>query len=127
MKNFILRAFIYSSPLAMWSVHYAYAATSGPAGTTATVAESPVVTAMDQAQGSAQDIETTRLIRKRLVSDNTLSTQAKNINIVTLGEIISLGGTVKNDRELSVIRQHVSDVSLSASIDDRQVKVAKAK
>ena len=53
----------------------------------------------DQAEGSAQDVEVTRRIRKALVADKALSTNAKNIKIITLNGKVTLQGPVGNARE----------------------------
>ena len=53
----------------------------------------------DQSEGSAQDVEVTRRIRKALVADKALSTNAKNIKIITLDGKVTLRGPVGNARE----------------------------
>jgi hypothetical protein len=57
------------------------------------------LTPSDQAEGSAQDVEVTRRIRKALVADKALSTNAKNIKIITLNGKVTLRGPVDNARE----------------------------
>lgn len=57
------------------------------------------LTPPDQAQGTPKDVDTTRLIRKSLVKDKSLSTNAKNVKIVTLNGRVTLRGPVNNDAE----------------------------
>jgi osmotically-inducible protein OsmY len=52
-----------------------------------------------QAEGSKQDVEVTRRIRKALVADKALSTNAKNIKIITLNGKVTLRGPVETTRE----------------------------
>ena len=54
------------------------------------------LTPIDQAQGSKHDVDMTRRIRKSLMADKTLSTNAKNIKIVTLNGRATLRGPVKD-------------------------------
>lgn len=58
-----------------------------------------VMTADEQGMGSASDVATTRKIRERLVADETLSTYAHNITIVTMDGHVSLSGKVRNQNE----------------------------
>ena len=53
----------------------------------------------NQSEGSAQDVEVTRRIRKALVADKALSTDAKKIEIITSNGKVTLRGTVGNARE----------------------------
>jgi osmotically-inducible protein OsmY len=57
------------------------------------------LTPPDQAQGSGNDVEVTRRIRKALVADSGLSTNAKNIKIITLNGQVTLRGPVENNNE----------------------------
>lgn len=57
------------------------------------------LTPPDQAQGSEHDVEVTRRIRKALVADKSLSTNAKNIKIITLNGQVTLRGPVENNNE----------------------------
>ncbi|MEO5956498.1 MAG: BON domain-containing protein [Nitrospiraceae bacterium] len=57
------------------------------------------LTPIDQAQGSKHDVDMTRRIRKSLMADKTLSTNAQNIKIMTLNGKATLRGPVKNAGE----------------------------
>lgn len=93
---------------------------------TATGAEtSPVgkgVTAQDQAQGTSGDVEVTRKIREQLVKDKQLSTSAQNVQIVTLGNMVTVKGTVKSTAEKQKIADVVGKVAGNRQVDN-QVEV----
>ncbi len=88
-----------------------------------TEAEGGKVTAVDQSKGSNADVERTRQIRERIVDDKTLSTQAHNITIVTMGQYVTLRGSVESSRERQVIRDHVRAVLNNASINEKYLSV----
>lgn len=58
--------------------------------------DNATLTPIDQAQGSKHDVDMTRRIRKSLMADKTLSTNAQNIKIVTLNGRATLRGPVKD-------------------------------
>lgn len=60
--------------------------------------DASAVTAMDQGNNSA-DLDTTQAIRKAVMADNGLSSDAKNVKIVTAKGMITLRGPVKNEAE----------------------------
>jgi hyperosmotically inducible periplasmic protein len=92
----------------------AVSATSAPADSTEKNVrdkDNATLTPPDQAQGSRHDVDLTRQIRKALMADKTLSTNAKNIKIVTLNGRTTLRGPVKDageqDRILKKVRKVV--------------------
>jgi hyperosmotically inducible periplasmic protein len=60
------------------------------------------VTPMDQG-GSAADRELTAAIRKAIVDDDSLSTNAHNVKIVTIDGVVTLRGPVKSTAEKSAV------------------------
>lgn len=60
---------------------------------------STTLTPENQARGSDRDVQLTRLARQRIVSDDTLSTNAKNIKIITLNSVMTLRGPVESMAE----------------------------
>lgn len=80
------------------------------------------VSAFDQSSGSDADVQTTRLIRERLSDDKTLSTQAKNVTIVSLGNSVTIRGSVESLKERNVVKQHVRAVVGNASINEMYLK-----
>jgi osmotically-inducible protein OsmY len=104
----------------------AAAETVSPASTPADNTEKNVrdkdeatLTPIDQAQGSQQDVDLTRQIRKAIMADKTLSTNAQNIKIVTLSGRATLRGPVKNADERERIVKMASKVVGSKNVDNR--------
>ena len=56
-----------------------------------------------QMEGTAADVELTRKIRDRVTSTEALSTNAKNVTIVTLGDTVTLSGAVANQGEATTL------------------------
>ena len=68
------------------------------------------LTPMDQSKGSEEDVEMTRRIREAITADETLSTNAHNIKIVTLNGKTTLRGPVENAEERERILNKASKV-----------------
>jgi hyperosmotically inducible periplasmic protein len=68
---------------------------------------------------SREDLKTTQAIRKALMKDNSLSTTAKNIKIVTAGGQVTLRGPVKSADEKSRIDQLAKGAAGNAKIDNQ--------
>ena len=64
--------------------------------------EDKTLTPMDQG-GSAQDRELTAAIRKAIVDDDSLSTNAHNVKIVTIDGVVTLRGPVKTPAEKAAV------------------------
>ncbi len=62
------------------------------------------LTAQDQG-GSARDIELTRKIRQQVVGEKALSTDAKNIKIISVNGAVTLKGPVKDLNEKNAIEK----------------------
>ena len=56
------------------------------------------VTPLDQS-GAESDVEVTRSIRKMLVDDDTLGTNAQNVKVITVDGVVTLRGPVANAEE----------------------------
>lgn len=81
------------------------------------------LTAQDQVKGSMTDVELTRVTRQRLVRDENLSTNAKNVKIITLDKVMTLRGPVGSPAEKMRILDHARSVSSSLQIiDNLEVK-----
>ena len=76
------------------------------------------LTPLDQSD-KKEDIETTRQIRKSLVRDKSLSTNAKNVKIITRDGEVTLRGPVKSDRERSKIVANAKRIAGSRNVDDQ--------
>lgn len=62
------------------------------------------LTADQQAQNK-NDVNTTAQIRKSIMEDKTLSTNAHNVKIITINGVVTLRGPVKNDTEKMAIEK----------------------
>jgi len=60
------------------------------------------VTPMDQSN-KQEDLDTTQKIRKALMADDTLSTDAKNIKVITNNGVVVLRGPVKSQAERTTV------------------------
>ncbi len=69
-----------------------------------------------QMQGTSSEVEVTRKIRDRLTDMDSISTSAQNITIVTLGNTITLTGTVANNQEMTKVLQTAKEYSGSKMI-----------
>ena len=68
------------------------------------------LTPIDQSNKPA-DLETTRNIRQALVKDDQLSTEAKNVKIITVDGAVTLRGPVKTDQEKAAIMAKAAQVA----------------
>lgn len=78
-----------------------------------------MVTAQDQAKGSNADVDVTRRIRQEIVGDDSLSTNAKNVKIITLGGVVTLRGPVASEEERSKIITAAKKVSGVKRVDNK--------
>lgn len=61
------------------------------------------MTADRQREGTRSDVEITREIRQQIVKDDSFSSAAKNVKIITKNGIVNLRGPVENATERSKI------------------------
>ena len=54
-------------------------------------------------QGDGLDLDITQKIRQEVVKDDSLSMQAKNVKIITVGGVVTLRGPVESDAERASI------------------------
>lgn len=82
------------------------------------------MTADEQGQ-STQDIEVTRKIRQAIMDDDSLSTYAKNIKIITKDGMVTLRGPVRSDHEKTVIESKATSVAGASKVKNEiEVKAA---
>jgi hyperosmotically inducible periplasmic protein len=79
------------------------------------------LTSGDQGQSQA-DLETTRRIRRALTSNDQLSTDAKNIKVITTNGRVTLRGPVKNQQELETIRSILQQAGVTAIDNQLEIK-----
>ena len=75
------------------------------------------LTPIDQSNKPA-DLETTRNIRQALVKDDRLSTEAKNVKIITVDGAVTLRGPVKTPQEKAAIMAKAAQVAGDAKINN---------
>ena len=68
---------------------------------------------------SQEDVKITAAIRRAVVRDNSLSTTAKNVKIITANGTVTLRGPVKNDAEKTKIAELAQSAAGNAKIDNQ--------
>ena len=68
---------------------------------------------------SQEDVKITAAIRRAVVRDNSLSTTAKNVKIITANGTVTLRGPVKNDAEKTKIAELAESAAGNAKIDNQ--------
>ena len=76
------------------------------------------LTATDQG-GSAPDRELTAKIRKAIVDDDALSTNAQNVKIITRDGVVTLRGQVANAAEKSTVAMVAKRTAGVKRVDDQ--------
>lgn len=70
----------------------------------------------DQQGETKQDRELTQKIRRAIVKDKSLSTNAHNVKIITVGGMVTLKGPVRSVQEKRTIEEKASQIAGSANI-----------
>ncbi len=79
--------------------------------------DSATKTPLDQAENET-DLDITQKIRQKVIADDTLSTNAKNIKIVTINGVVTLRGPVANNQEKTKIGRKASSVQGVTQVDN---------
>jgi osmotically-inducible protein OsmY len=69
----------------------------------------------DQQKNNSGDRHMTQQIRKSVMADKSLSSEAHNVKIITQNGMVTLRGQVKSEDEKKAIRQHAIDAAGDAS------------
>ena len=80
--------------------------------------DSTTKTPLDQSE-SESDRKITQEIRQAIMSDSTLSTNAKNIKIITIKGVVTLRGPVASSQEKDAIARKVDDVPGVVKLDNQ--------
>lgn len=80
--------------------------------------DSMTKTPLDQSESEA-DRTITQKIRQAIMSDSALSTNAKNIKIITIKGVVTLRGTVASSQEKDAIAKIVSGVQGIIKVDNQ--------
>ncbi len=75
-------------------------------------------TPFDQSENEI-DRTITQHIRKALMGDDVLSTNAKNIKIITINGVVTLRGPVNSEKEKEIIAQKVQQVQGITKVDNQ--------
>ena len=81
------------------------------------------VTPMDQSN-EERDLEVTREIREAITADDSLSTDAQNVKVVTQAGVVVLRGPVESDQEKAAILAIAMRTAGVSRVDD-QLEVAR--
>lgn len=77
----------------------------------------------DQQKQNKSDLETTAKIRRAVVKDETLSTNAHNVKIITVNGMVTLKGPVKSDAEKATVEKMAQDVAGEKNVTN-QIDIA---
>ena len=80
--------------------------------------DSTTLTPLDQSESEA-DRTITQKIRQAIIADGALSTNAKNIKIITIKGVVTLRGPVANTQEKDAIAKKVKDVQGIVKVDNQ--------
>jgi hypothetical protein len=80
--------------------------------------DSGAVTPLDQGNSQA-DVDTTAQIRKEIVADSSMTTNAKNVKIITLNGHVTLRGTVNTAEEKSRIGEIANRIASAGNVDNQ--------
>lgn len=80
--------------------------------------DSMTKTPLDQSE-SETDRTITQKIRQAIMSDSSLSTNAKNIKIITIKGVVTLRGPVASSQEKDTIARKVNDVQGVVKVDNQ--------
>jgi len=78
----------------------------------------------DKQSNSKSDAEITRQIRRAIVKDDSLSTNAHNVKIITNGGVVTLRGPVASVNEKTMVASMAAKIGGVGKVDN-QLEVAK--
>jgi hyperosmotically inducible protein len=81
------------------------------------------MTPMDQSN-KPEDVDLTRRVRQAVESDKNLSTDAKNIKIITVDGVVWLRGPVKTAQEKAEIARAAHEIAGAGNVRD-QIQIAR--
>jgi hyperosmotically inducible periplasmic protein len=77
----------------------------------------------DEQSNSKGDVEITRQIRQAIVKDDSLSTSAHNVKIITNGGVVTLRGPVASAEEKTMVAKKAATINGVDKVDN-QLEVA---
>ncbi len=94
------------------------AESTGSSETTANERQAEGATA-DQQSNSENDVEVTRQIRQKIMEDESLSTNAHNVKIITENGSVTLKGLVDSQAEKSKVESHARAAAGATPIENQ--------
>lgn len=76
----------------------------------------PTAKTADQQSNSTADVDTTRKIRRAIVADKALSTNAHNVKIITRGGKVTLKGPVRTEEEKRAVEAKAAEIAGAANV-----------
>lgn len=80
----------------------------------------------DQQKENSSDRELARQIRRAVVKDKALSTDAHNVKIIAQNGTVTLKGAVKSDEEKQAIESKATEIAGAGKVND-EIQVAPSK
>lgn len=117
-----LRVGILAAGVLAASMAWADSPSADNTGTNVRDRDPAAITAMDQSEKEG-DIKITQSIRKALVDDDTMSTNAQNIKVITIDSVVTLRGPVEDAKERDQIAAIASRTSGVTKVNN-QLEVA---
>jgi hyperosmotically inducible protein len=78
----------------------------------------------DKQSNRKSDVEITRTIRRAIVKDKSLSTNAHNVKIITEGGNVTLRGPVASQEEKEIVAKKAETINRGGKVDN-QLEIAK--
>jgi hyperosmotically inducible protein len=111
-----------NSPVSAWDTHpslrLAQAEPADNTGRNERDREGTTLTPGDQSSNEA-DVELTRRIREAVVADESLSTNAHNVKIITINGMVTLRGPVESEAERSKIVATAQQLAGKNKVDNK--------
>jgi osmotically-inducible protein OsmY len=79
----------------------------------------------DQPKNNQSDVELARQVRKSLVNDKSLSTNAHNVKVIVQGGMVTLKGPVNSAEEKQAVEAKASEVAGTDKVSSELQVVAK--
>jgi len=121
LKKITLALVLSSALLGMGTAAMAQDSTNAAPDNTAVNARDRNADAMtaDQQSNAKSDVELTREIRRAVVKDDSLSTLAHNVKIITDNGMVTLRGPVKTEQEKVAIANKAQEIAGPNKVDDQ--------
>jgi len=81
----------------------------------------------DQARNSSADLDAMQKIRKAIVADRSLSTDAHNVKVISRDGVVTLRGPVRSESEKSAVEAKAADVVGASNVKNELTVKTNAK